>query len=353
MADEPYLDQKALFVSGTGGYHSYRVPAIIVTQQGALLAFCEARRDDVSDTGHIAMVVRRSEDGGDSWSPMEVVWEDEGNTCGNACPVVDRSTGTIWLPLTHNLGQDTEAQIVSGESEGSRTVWMSKSEDDGVSWAAPVEITETTKRPEWTWYATGPGQGIQLGSGRMLIPCDHKSGESDFYSHVIHSDDHGETWQLGGIIPDDRVNECEAVELSDGRVLMNMRNYRPPILRAVSVSEDEGRTWSEVSYDERLIGPICQGSIRRFTTEEGADRDCILFSNPASETAREKVTVRVSYDECRTWPVSKQLHAGPSAYSCLAALPGGVIGCLYERGESDYWETITLARFNMEWLTTP
>ena len=351
MAAEPYIEQTDLYVGGTEGYHTFRVPALIVTQRGTLLAFCEARRDDMSDTGHIAMVLRRSEDGGESWSDMQTVWEDEGNTCGNACPVVDRSTGTIWLLLTHNMGQDTERQIVSRESVGTRTVWVSKSEDDGLSWADPYEITGQAKRPEWTWYATGPGAGIQLKSGRLLIPCDHKSGESGFYSHVIYSDDHGETWRIGGVVPDSRVNECEAVELGDSRVLLNMRSYRTPTLRAVSTSGDEGMTWSQVSYDDTLIGPICQGSIRRFTTQEGSGRDCILFSNPASEETRKNVTVRVSYDECRTWPIAKRLHAGPSAYSCLAVLPGGMLACVYERGAELYYERITLARFNMEWLT--
>ena len=351
MVAEPFLEQADLYISGTEGFHTFRIPSIVVTSRGTVLAFCEGRRDGRHDSGDIAMVLRRSEDGGRTWGALQVVWEDEGNTCGNPCPVVDRDTGTIWLLMTHNLGSDTERQIQERESVGTRTVWVSKSEDDGVSWSHPIEITDQTKRPEWTWYATGPGAGIQLRSGRLLIPCDHRVFEGGYFSHVIYSDDHGETWQLGGVAPADNVNECEVVELEDGRLLLNMRNYeRTHTVRAVSTSRDKGITWSAVSYDQTLVDPICQASIRRFTTREGSERDCVLFSNPASETTRENMTVRLSYDECETWPLAIRLHGGPSAYSCLAVLPDGSVACLYERGDEHRYERITLARFNVEWL---
>lgn len=353
MSPAPFFEQQDLFVAGQGGYHTYRIPSVVVTKRGSLLAFCEGRKGGASDSGRIDMFIRRSRDGGRTWSPQKVVWADGGNTCGNPCPVVDRRTGAIHLLVTHNLGGDREPQIIDGTSRGTRTVWVMKSTDDGATWTKPAEISSTTKLKNWTWYATGPGAGIQLRGGRLVVPCDHIEAETKkYYSHVIYSDDNGRTWRLGGRTPTDQVNECEAVELADGRLLLNMRNYdRERKSRAISVSGDAGLTWSAVTHDEALIEPICQASIRRYSHVKTDKRNRILFSNPASRDKRERLTVRLSYDECKTWPVAKTINAGASAYSCLAVLPDKTIMCLYERGEKSPYERITLARFNLAWLT--
>ncbi len=344
--------QDDVFVSGTEGYHTFRIPSVIVTPKGTILAFCEGRKNSASDTGDIDLVLRRSTDGGETWGPLQIVAEDGPNTMGNPCPVVDRDTGTIWLLMTHNLGEDREPEIIAQTSKGTRTVWVTKSADDGETWSEPVEITAATKKPNWTWYATGPGVGIQLASGRMVIPCDHIVAETkEFGSHVIYSDDRGETWRLGGAVGPG-VNECQVVELADGSLLLNMRNYheRESNRRALARSTDGGETWSGLSYDEALIEPICQASFLRYTTEELQDRNRLLFSNPAS-TSREKMTVRVSYDEGGTWPVAYVLHFGPAAYSCLTVLPDMTIGCLYERGDEHAYEKITFARLGLATLT--
>jgi sialidase-1 len=345
--------ERDLFISGTEGYHTFRIPSVAVTPAGTVLAFCEGRRNGRSDSGDIDLVLRRSEDQGKSWSELRVVWDDAGNTCGNPCPVVDRRTGAVWLLMTHNLGCEVERQIVDGESRGTRTVWVTRSTDEGLTWVPPVDLTATTKKPDWTWYATGPGAGIQLRGGRLVIPCDHiEAGTKRYYSHIIYSDDGGVHWQLGGTTPDDQVNECEVVELEDGRLLLNMRNYHPEKrVRARSLSADGGLTWSAVERDETLIEPICQASIRRFTTAAQGGRSRILFANPASAAARENLTVRLSYDEGRSWPVARSLHPGPAAYSCLAVLPDRTAACLYERGEGSPYERIAWSRFDLEWLT--
>jgi sialidase-1 len=329
-----------VFVAGQGGYHTYRIPAVIVTPKGTVLAFCEGRTAGRGDAGDIDLLLKRSRDGGKTWGKAQVVWDDAANTCGNPCPVVDARTGTIWLLMTHNLGKDTEAKIVGGMSTGSRTVWVSKSTDDGLSWAKPVEITQQVKKPGWTWYATGPGVGIQLRSGRLLVPCDSKSeGGKVRESHVIYSDDGGATWKLGGVVGPG-CNECQAVELADGSVMLNMRGVSGNKRRLVAVSKDGGATFSKPMEDPALIEPVCQASILRLPGEGGG----ILFSNPAS-TKREKLTVRLSRDEGKTWPAAKVLHPGPAAYSCLTVLPEGTIGCLYERGRKQPYEEITFARF--------
>jgi sialidase-1 len=308
------LTQMELFRAGEGGYHTYRIPSLIVTQRGTVLAFCEGRKRGTSDAGDIDLLLRRSRDGGKTWDAQQVVWDEGANTCGNPCPVVDRKTGTIWLLLTHNLGSDSEAKIVAGTAKGSRTVWVTKSTDDGATWDKPTEITKDVKKPEWTWYATGPGVGIQLKSGRLLIPCDNKADAGKLWqSHVIVSDDGGKSWQLGGVVGP-KCNESQAVELSDGRVMLNMRTYQANNRRFVALSKDGGETFSKPVEDAALIEPVCQASILR----DPAGKRGVFFSNPAS-TKREKLTVRYSADDGQTWAKSRELYAGPSAYSTAAS----------------------------------
>jgi len=347
-ADTP--EESPLFVSGEGGYHTYRIPSLITTPSkagrgGTVLAFCEGRKNGAGDTGDIDLLLRRSLDGGRTWLPAQVVWDDSENTCGNPCPVVERETGAIWLLLTGNLRGDSEEKIVQQKSRGTRTVWVARSGDEGASWTKPIEITGRVKRPDWTWYATGPGVGIQLGSGRLVIPCDHQSDLGrNRGSHVIYSDDRGASWKLGGAVGPD-CNESQVVERADGSLLLNMRSFRGNGVRLVANSSDGGLTWSQPAEDRALIEPVCQAGLLRVP----GSRERILFSNPASRR-REKMTVRLSEDGGRTWPFARVLHPGPSAYSCLAILPGGDAACLYERGRDRPYECITLARFPLAWL---
>jgi len=343
-----------LFESGRDGYHTYRIPSIIVAPDKSLLAFCESRRNSSGDTGDIDLLMKRSGDNGSTWSAVTVVWDDGPNTCGNPCPVVDKESGTIWLLMTHNLGIDHESRIIRQESKGTRTIWIARSDDSGLTWSKPREITRSVKQADWTWYATGPGAGIRIERGRfrgrLVVPCDHiEAGTGHYYSHVIFSDDHGATWRLGGSTPQHQVNECEVVELADGRLMLNMRNYdRSKRARQVSVSNDGGLTWSDIRHDERLVEPICQASIRRCRWPGEGKPGVILFSNPASPKSRVNMTVRASFDDGRTWPMKRVLYTGGSAYSCLVNLPNGEIGCLFER---DGYRKISLVRFSLEWLT--
>ncbi|MBA4188670.1 MAG: exo-alpha-sialidase [Planctomycetaceae bacterium] len=338
--------QTPVFVSGEGGYHTYRIPSVIVTPKGSVLAFCEGRKGGRGDAGDIDMILKRSTDSGKTWGKTQVVWDDGTNTCGNPCPVVDTKTGTIHLLMTHNVGTDSESAIVSGKSKAGRTVWITSSSDDGESWTKPTEITKDVTKAGWTWYATGPGVGIQLKNGRLLIPCDSKSdGGKVRESHVIFSDDGGKSWKLGGVVGPN-CNESQAVELADGSVMLNMRTYAANNRRFVAISKDGGETFTKPVDDKELIEPVCQGSILRLPGEKGG----VMFSNPAS-LKREKLTVRLSRDEGKTWAVAKELHAGPAAYSCLTVLPSGEVGCLYERGDKNAYETITFARFPRSWLT--
>jgi sialidase-1 len=352
------LEQQDIFVAGAKGYHTYRIPSLIRTERGTLLAFCEGRKGSASDTGNVDLLLKRSQDGGRTWTEQTVVWDESTNTCGNPCPVVDRQTGTIWLLATHNLGIDHEKDITTKRAKGTRTVWVFKSDDDGKTWSAPSNISSAVKDSSWGWYATGPGIGIQLlhgpQKGRLIIPCDHSYATTneppqiESGSHIIYSDDHGQTWKLGGVVRP-HLNECQIVELATGALLLSMRNHPRGDHRSVSISRDGGATWSPPAFDPNLIDPTCQASIVRCHWPAATERGSILFSNPASKR-RENMTVRISYDDGRTWPVGKTLHGGPAAYSCLAVFGEQQIGCLYERGERNAYEKITFARFPLSWL---
>lgn len=324
--------ETVVYEAGKDGYHTYRIPALIATPKGTLLAFCEGRKTSRQDHGDVDLVLKRSTDGGKTWSQQQLIHEEGGEqkvTIGNPCPVVDRDTGVIWLPLTRD----------------NNSVLMLSSADEGVTWSAPRDITKSTKQKNWTWYATGPGNGIQLTHGkhrgRLVIPCDHRVNDVkeralSTRSHVIYSDDHGATWQIGGLLTAG-TNECAVAELENGTLLMNMRSYRGQACRAISRSTDGGLNWSEVTDDPNLVEPICQASLIRLPSlANGGTR--LAFCNPADSKSRKNLTLRISHDDGRTWPVTKVLCAGSAIYSSLVELPGGDVGVLYER--NDYQELV-------------
>lgn len=347
--------QSIPFTSGEDGYQTFRIPAITVTGAGHLLAICEGRKFSAGDAGDIDTVCKLSEDGGRTWRKLNVIWDDGGNTCGNPCIVRDAQTGVLWLLSTWNRGDDHESQIINQTSKDTRRIFASNSADDGRRWSKPREITADVKLTNWTWYATGPGAGIQLErgahKGRLVIPCDHiVAGTKKYFSHVIYSDDHGATWKLGGTTPRDQVNECEVTELSDGALMLNMRSYdSSKKARQRAISRDGGGSWEEQRIVPELVDPICQASIRRLAWPRDGGPGVILFANAASQR-RERMTVRASFDDGRSWPVSRLITPQPSAYSCLVAMPDGSIGLLYETGPKNPYQTITFAMFTLDWL---
>lgn len=332
-----------VFVAGQDGYHTYRIPALLRAADGTLLAFCEGRKTGRGDHGDIDLLVRRSSDGGVTWSPTLVVYEEGGDkkvTIGNPCPVVDTATGTIWLTFCRD----------------NRDVLVTSSTDHGRTWSPPRDITLDVKPADWSWYATGPGVGIQLARGelrgRLVIPCDHREGDAakgPKCSHIFYSDDHGRSWQLGGTVAQ-HTDECQVAELADGELLINMRNYlardggQPDRggMRTIARSRDGGQTWNEFDVDRQLVEPLCQASLvaapaadrsQVADNVDGPDKVVHFFSNPATRDKRRNMTVRASFDGGRTWPNSRVVDAGSAAYSSLAVLPGARLGLLYERND--------------------
>ena len=329
------MNKTDLFTSGAEGYCRYRIPALVVSVRGTVLAFCEARRHSGADDDEIDILLRRSLDGGRTWEDRLIVVTDGDRTCGNPCPVVDLATGTILLPFCKDNQQ----------------VFITRSDDDGLTWSEPEEITADVKDPTWSYLGTGPGHGIQLTSGRLLIPCwsDASPGPVTWRdpppvwgkiqsSYACFSDDGGRTWQRGDEMTINGSDECEAVELEDGTVYMNMRSRQDKKCRATARSHDGGQTWSKVEYDATLPEPSCQAGAVRL------DEARVLLSHPSNTDARSLLTVRMSRDECRTWPVARVLHEGSAAYSDLAIADGRIL-CFYEADSR-----MILARFTPEWL---
>ena len=382
-AAAPSLEKVDLFKAGEEGYTLYRIPGIVVTRRGTVLAYCEARKSDKGDWGTIDILLRRSTNNGASWLPRAKIVEVPGPKTKNPVALAQNLAATT--DVTYNnpvaIAHATGGVTFLFCLEYARC-FMLHSDDDGVSWSAPVEITAAFDkfRPEYDWkvLATGPGHGIQLKTGRLVVPVWLSLGTGG-HAHrpsvtsVIYSDDLGRTWSRGEIAGPNEgewniPNETCAVQLADGRVLLNMRSESKANRRLLTTSRDGATGWSRPQFHEQLLEPICMASMVRLSEPVGTNRSRILFSNPdnlsradGKEVAgknrdRKNVSVKLSYDEAATWPVSKSVEPGFSGYSDLAVANDGTILLFYERGSTDganIYKTglLTVARFNLEWLT--
>lgn len=350
------------FRSGQEGYASFRIPAVVRTAAGTLLAFCEGRVESQRDWGRIDIVMKRSTDGGRSWGPLQVAAAGGGDLAGNPAPVV-LDTGRILLVHVRSAATASEHALVRGEvaEADGRRVWTLHSDDDGQTWSAPREITDSVKGPGWRWYATTPGHALQLGTGRIVVPANHTlpptgtdTGAEPQYNcgHCLLSDDRGETWYLGYLDQNTdgylNANETTAAELPDGRVYFNTRtDSRSPGNRADAHSTDGGRT---LTYPFRpqagLDGPVCQGSLLQLR-----DPDLLLFSGPALPTGRALMTLRASTDDGTTWRPVLTVDGLPAAYSDLVRVDADTVGLLYETGDFGAYERIAFRRLPVTRLT--
>ncbi len=352
-AGEPALLD--VFVNGQEGYPAYRIPALVTTPRGTLLAFAEGRQT-LRDHAENDLVLKRSADGGKTWSALQVVHEDSTNCLGNPTAVVVRGSGRVLLMYQRYAKGFDEHKAEPG-FDGPRIcrTLIQHSDDDGVTWSKPVEITAQVKRPtEVTSTATGPGIGIQLArgkhAGRILMPFNQGPyGKWKVYAAI--SDDVGKSWRYGETAPEGaagHANEVQLVELADGSVMLNARNQGGGLKqRKIALSRDGGETWSATQHDTTLIEPTCQASILRHPGDGDPAKDVLLFSNPGTQAARTNGVIRLSRDDGKTWPTSRVLHPGGFAYSCLASLPDGAVGCLFER---DGYKTIAFTRFTVNWV---
>ncbi|MDP6358831.1 MAG: sialidase family protein [Planctomycetota bacterium] len=329
-----FFDEQCLFRSGENDYHACRIPALLSLGEGRVIAVCEGRRDSLADDGDIDLVMKRSGDGGRTWSRMEVLLEGEGDTVGNPCLILVPEGPTVWLTFCRN----------------NRQVLVMKSTDDGDNWSVPVEITDQVMPPGWTYIGTGPGHGIRMQNGRLIVPCwvgdDARMHGEVQASFIFYSDDGGETWKHGSVLDKDVCDECEVVELKGGTLYMNARSRHRKKQRAFSTSDDGGESWSPVEHAPSLPELSCQGSIISLQNPDLPQQDVILLAAPANTDKRCQLTISISNDGGQTWPVSRLICEGSAAYSDLAVTSDSKILCFYE---SDNYTRITLARFNLDW----
>ncbi len=369
------VERYDVFRSGAEGYPSIRIPALVTTQAGTVLAFAEGRQQN-RDHAENDIVLKRSEDGGRTWGAMQVIAADGRNCLNNPQAVVLPGSGRVLLlyqVFPHNLhtvpmGDEVKIADPGITGETVQKSYIIHSDDDGRTWSAPREVTAGVKRPASVGHAGGPGIGIVLRRGphrgRILMPFNESMyppgsldpGERFFHVYAAYSDDQGETWGYGENAPHDQNlpgqngwgNEVQMAELVDGAVLMNSRSFGGNRLRKTAASRDGGLTWPALTDDPQLPEPMCMGSLFRYSGLLDGEESVLLFSSPADQQRRTAGTIRLSRDEGESWPVSKILLAvGQFAYSCLTRLPDGAVGCLYE---TDEYGRIVFARFPLEWL---
>lgn len=353
-----------VFVPKVDGFASIRIPAVVVSKQGTVLAFTEGRAAD-ADQAKNKIILKRSTDGCKTWGQVAVIAEDGDKAHNNPCAVVERESGQVLLMYqSYPAGIPERSGEIMPGYEGERIVrnWLITSDDDGLTWTQPRDITSETKREQIvTTIAGGPGIGIQLRhgkhAGRLLMPFNE--GPYGLWNiYAVYSDDQGKTWAMGDVAPGglisagknkktSTVNEAQFVELIDGSIRFNVRRWSGNPVRKTCVSGDGGGTWSKVEDVPDLADPGCMGSVLRYSDSADGAKSRILFSGPQG-AKRENGTVFVSYDEGKTWPAKRVLCQGGFAYSCLTALPDGTIGCLYEAEGAN---KIVFARFTLEWLT--
>ena len=367
------IEKIHLFEARSGGYHNYRVPGILCTPNGVILATVEARRGHGGDWDGNDVLLRRSNDGGVTWKEVQVVasCDDYGpGPISNFVMIADRSDATIHVLYCHNYNR----------------VFYLHSHDDGASFSESREITESLEafRHSYPWrvIATGPGHGIQLENMRLVVPVWMSSGEGTEFGAgklghrpsvvaSIYSDDHGQSWHCGETVVShgERVrnpSETVPVQLSDGRVLFNVRSESSENRRLIVTSSDGAHHWQIEGWDEALLEPVCMGSILKLSQQSEQGTNFILFANPDNlenelippkgnlAHDRKRLTVKLSPDDCRTWTHSRVLESGPSGYSDLAQAQDGTILCIYEDGMIERMtdtRAVTIARFNLDWVT--
>ena len=321
------------------GVSCYRIPAIITAPNGDLVAAIDERVPSCGDlkwSKDINIVIRRSVDNGDSWSEIETVVDYPfGKSASDPSMIVDKVTGAIFL-FFNFMDLDNEKDVYC--------LKVMKSMDNGRTWSSPIDITSQIAKSEWhnDFKFITSGRGIQASSGKLL----HTLVNLEKGLHLFGSDDHGESWYLidNPIIPG---NESKIVELVDGTWMINSR-INGKGFRFVHTSTDEGATWLS-KPDSSLIDPGCNASIIRFTSiKEGADKNRLLFSNAKMKENRINMTVRISYDEGKSWTKGKTIYNEGSAYSSMSILANGDIGLFFEK--DDYQENV-FVRLTLEWLT--
>ncbi|MFD4176196.1 exo-alpha-sialidase [Streptomyces anulatus] len=351
MSPEPLFESTVLATAGQGA-HTYRIPALDTLPDGTLLAAYDRRNDNAADLpGNLDVMVRRSTDNGRTWTaPQAIADFDGGIGAGDPSMVVDRETGRVFVFYAYGpkgIGFFNSGTGNANDAVNSLHADYAYSDDGGVTWTTR-RITQEIKDPSWEGMFASSGTGIQLSTGRLVQQYAFRKADGSIWAASAYSDDHGDTWKMGNPVGP-LMDENKTVELADGRVMLNSRTSSAKT-RLVAYSDDGGITYSTPVPDDELIDPTNNAAIMRYDATAGANRPeshWLLFSNTASTTARHNLTVKMSCNDGLTWPTSRVVEAGGTAYSTMTRLADGTFGLLYESGP---YQRITFARFDAAWL---
>lgn len=347
-----------VYVSGREGYDTFRIPAAVTTNAGTILAFAEGRisRDDHAQND---IVLKRSSDNGVTWGPVELVKEAGSDSLNNPCAVVLRDSGRILLMFQHYPeGTGGEKGATPGyKADSICSGYIMTSDDDGKTWSPWRDITRSVKRPDYvTTIASGPNNGIELRrgdhKGRIVFPFN-QGPLNDWKVYAVFSDDGGATWAYGEVAPstDETIaNEVQMIECADGSVRLNARAKGDLKRRLTAVSSDGGESWSPLEPVTDLPEPHCNASMVRITDPLDGEVNLVAYTGPVTEKGRNTGTICISDDDGATWPTQRVFVPGRFAYSSITPTADGMIGVLYETGESDPYERIRFARIDANWV---
>jgi len=332
------------------GVDTYRIPGIVTSNEGTLLAIYDIRRNNSGDLQEdIDVGLNRSFDGGSTWEPMQIImdrgeWEGKSqieNGIGDPSILVDRNSGTIWVAAAWAHGMKNERTwFASGKgTKPSETMqfMLTKSNDDGKTWSELINITEQIKKPEWELAMVGPGSGITTSEGVLVFPAQYQDENELPHSTILYSNNHGKTWFFGtGAKPN--TTESQVVELSDGSLMLNMRDNRGGS-RSVAITKDLGQTWMKHESSRSILQePVCNaGLIKTYLEIDGKKQSVLLFVNPNSPKSRNMMTIKASLDEGRTWPEKYQILLDEEigfGYPNLTIVDDSTIGILYESSQA-------------------
>ena len=330
----------AIRKAGDEGVHTFRIPGIVQTDKGTLIAVYDIRYNNSSDLpGYINIGMSRSTDLGQTWEPMKVIMSmggpGENSGVGDPTILFDQRTKKLWVAALWSKGNRSIAGSKGGLSPDSTGQFLLvNSSDDGTTWSPAINITEQIKIPSWKILFQGPGAGIVMNDGKLVFPAQYWDASNVPYSTIVYSEDHGATWKGKITGPKSNTTESQVVETQPGTLMLNMRDNRGAF-RSIATTNDMGRSWTEHSTSyQSLPDPVCMGSIIKASVNvKGKTQEVLFFSNPATTSGRYNITVKASLDLGQTWVSKNQLlidERNCYGYSCLTKIDDHTIGILYE-----------------------